>query len=45
MVIAWRQFNSILSDFRQAGWGYTTDAACTGRFLGFYKTIPSAATL
>ena len=24
MVIAWRQFNSIQSDFRQAGWGYTT---------------------
>src|SRR3954451_4966942 len=26
MTIGWRQFNSIQSDFRQAGWGYTTDA-------------------
>src|SRR5258708_39865141 len=25
MMIAWRQFNSINSDFRQAGWGYTSD--------------------
>src|SRR5256885_16181661 len=25
MMVAWRQFNSIQSDFRQAGWGYTTD--------------------
>src|SRR5262245_816722 len=24
MMIGWRQFNSINSDFRQAGWGYTT---------------------
>src|SRR5919202_1509418 len=26
MTIGWRQFDSIQSDFRQAGWGYTTDA-------------------
>src|SRR5438094_7172084 len=25
MTIAWRQFNSVTSNFRQAGWGYTTD--------------------
>src|SRR5256885_9599096 len=25
MMVAWRQFNSINSDFRQAGWGYNTD--------------------
>lgn len=34
MVIAWRQFNSILSDFRQAGWGYTTDAGVHWTFPG-----------
>ena len=34
MMIAWRQFNSISSDFRQAGWGYTTDAGITWHFPG-----------
>jgi len=34
MMIAWRQFNDILSDFRQAGWGYTTDAGVTWTFPG-----------
>src|SRR4029077_16150172 len=34
MVIAWRQFNSINSDFRQAGWGYTTDAGMHWTFPG-----------
>src|SRR5215469_7806544 len=34
MMIAWRQFNSINSDFRQAGWGYTTDAGVTWTFPG-----------
>jgi hypothetical protein len=34
MMIAWRQFNSITSDFRQAGWGYTTDAGITWTFPG-----------
>ena len=34
MVIAWRQFNSINSDFRQAGWGYTTDGGTTWTFPG-----------
>ena len=34
MVIAWRQFNSINSDFRQAGWGYTTDAGIHWTFPG-----------
>jgi hypothetical protein len=34
MMIAWRQFNSINSDFRQAGWGYTTDAGVTWTFRG-----------
>src|SRR5712671_1027249 len=34
MVIAWRQFNSIQSDFRQAGWGYTTDGGMHWTFPG-----------
>src|SRR5260370_39564329 len=25
IAIAWRQFNSITSNFRQGGWGYTTN--------------------
>src|SRR5207244_12956739 len=25
MAIGWRQFNSVQSDFRQGGWGFTTD--------------------
>src|SRR5439155_12568646 len=34
MMIAWRQFNSIQSDFRQAGWGYTTDGGLHWTFPG-----------
>jgi hypothetical protein len=34
MMIGWRQFNSIQSDFRQGGWGYTTDAGVTWTFPG-----------
>jgi hypothetical protein len=34
MMIAWRQFNTINSDFRQAGWGYTTDAGIHWTFPG-----------
>src|SRR6266581_687813 len=34
MTIAWRQFNSVLSNFRQAGWGYTTDGGITWTFPG-----------
>ncbi len=34
MVICWRQFDSIQSDFRQAGWGYTTDGGMTWQFPG-----------
>src|SRR5882762_7771812 len=25
MTIGWRQFNDVTSNFRQGGWGYTTD--------------------
>jgi hypothetical protein len=34
MMIGWRQFNSIQSDFRQAGWGYSTDAGVHWTFPG-----------
>jgi hypothetical protein len=34
MVIGWRQFNSVTSDFRQGGWGYTTDGGMTWTFPG-----------
>ena len=34
MVIGWRQFDSINSDFRQGGWGYTTDGGLTWTFPG-----------
>ena len=34
MVIGWRQFNSVTSNFRQAGWGYTTNGGTTWTFPG-----------
>ena len=34
MTIGWRQFDNISSNFRQAGWGYTTDAGTTWTFPG-----------
>ncbi len=34
MVIAWRQFDSINSDFRQSGWGFTTDSGMHWTFPG-----------
>jgi hypothetical protein len=34
MTIAWRQFNDVTSNFRQAGWGYTTDAGTNWTFPG-----------
>src|SRR5947208_6533853 len=32
MTIAWRQFNRVTSNFRQGGWGYTTDGGLTWTF-------------
>ena len=29
MVIGWRQFDNVLSNFRQAGWGFTSDGGQT----------------
>src|SRR6266496_3364420 len=34
MAIGWRQFNSVTSNFRQGGYGYTTDAGITWTFPG-----------
>lgn len=34
MVIGWRQFDNVASNFRQAGWGYTTDAGQNWTFPG-----------
>ena len=34
MAIGWRQFNSVASNFRQAGWGYTTNGGVRWTFPG-----------
>jgi hypothetical protein len=34
LVIGWRQFNSVLSDFRRAGYAYSLDAGNTWHFPG-----------
>src|SRR6187551_3003438 len=34
MAIGWRQFNNVTSNFRQAGWGYTTDGGSHWTFPG-----------
>ena len=34
ITIGWRQFNTVNSNFRQGGWGYTTDAGTTWTFPG-----------
>jgi len=34
MTIGWRQFNSVTSNFRQGGWGYTTNGGTTWTFPG-----------
>ena len=34
MAIGWRQFNSVLSNFRQGAWGYTADAGIHWTFPG-----------
>jgi hypothetical protein len=33
-TIAWRQFNDVTSNFRQGGWGFTTDGGLTWTFPG-----------
>jgi hypothetical protein len=34
MTIAWRQFNNVASNFRQAGWAFTTDGGAHWTFPG-----------
>jgi hypothetical protein len=34
MAIGWRQFNSVQSNFRQGGWGYTSDGGTSWTFPG-----------
>jgi hypothetical protein len=34
IVIGWRQFDSVMSDFRQAGWAYSHDGGTTWTFPG-----------
>src|SRR5213080_2932463 len=34
MTIGWRQFNDVTSNFRQGGWGYTTDGGVHWTFPG-----------
>ncbi len=34
MAIGWRQFDTVTSNFRQAGWGYTTDGGQSWTFPG-----------
>jgi hypothetical protein len=34
MMIGWRQFDTIMSDFRQGGWGYTADGGIHWTFPG-----------
>ncbi len=37
MTIGWRQFNSVASNFRQAGWGFTSNAGATWTFPGILE--------
>jgi len=34
IAIAWRQFNNVSSNFRQGGWGYSSDGGVTWHFPG-----------
>jgi hypothetical protein len=48
VAIGWRQFDTISSNFRQAGWGYTADAGSTWTFPGviepgFFRSDPVLA--
>src|SRR5262249_52390804 len=38
MTIGWRQFNDVTSNFRQGGWGYTTNGGTTWTFPGTLET-------
>jgi hypothetical protein len=38
MAIGWRQFSDVTSDFREAGWAYTTDGGLTWTFPRVLET-------
>ena len=38
IAIGWRQFTNIISDFRQAGWGFTTNGGVNWTFGGTLET-------
>lgn len=38
MAIGWRQFNSVTSNFRQAGWGYTSNGGASWIFPGVLES-------
>ncbi len=49
MAIGWRQFDDVTSNFRQAGFGYTTDGGLTWTFPGvlqpgFFRSDPVTAS-
>ena len=44
MVIGWRQFNSVSSNFRQSGYGYTSNAGATWTFPACSRITFSGAT-
>ncbi|MEO6966102.1 MAG: sialidase family protein, partial [Acidobacteriaceae bacterium] len=37
-TIGWRQFNDVSSNFRQGGWGYTTDGGASWTFPGVLES-------
>src|SRR5438270_3582086 len=48
MTIGWRQFDNVQSNFRQAGWGYTSDGGKTWTFpdvleRGVFRSDPVLA--
>jgi len=38
MVVGWRQFDSVTSNFRQAGWGYTSNGGSNWTFPGVLES-------
>ena len=41
IVIAWRQFDSVQSSFRQGGWAHSQDGGSSWTFPGSSKATPS----
>lgn len=45
MAIGWRQFDDVSNNFRQAGWGYTSNGGLTWTFPGSSSLGSSGPTL